>query len=121
MIDKDIICIVCPVGCHLNVKGEDKEHLEVSGNQCPRGEKYGKKELSDPRRVIPTTVKIENARLSRLPVKTSEAVPKAMIFDIMKEIKKAKVKAPVKTGDVIIKDVLGTGADILATRDMEAL
>ncbi len=118
MVEKDIICIVCPVGCHLTVKGEDLDSLEVSGNKCPRGDKYGKKELSDPRRVVPTTVRIENGLLARLPVKTSEPIPKPMIFDIMKEVKKVKLEAPVHTGDVVIENILNTGVDLVATRDM---
>ncbi len=121
MISKEIICIVCPVGCHLTVKGEDINSLEVTGNKCPRGDKYGKKELSDPRRVLPTTVKIQGGLLARLPVKTSEPIPKPLIFDAMKEIKKVKVNAPIKVGDVIIENILNTGADVVATRDMQSV
>ncbi len=121
MIDKELICIVCPVGCHIRVKGSDNEHLRVSGNKCPRGEKYGIKELTDPRRVLPTTVSISNASFARLPVKSSEPLPKNLLFKAMEEIKKVRVTAPVKTGDVIIKDIFSTGIDIVATRDMERL
>ncbi len=119
MIDKELICIVCPVGCHIRVKGSDNEHLEISGNNCPRGKKYGIKELTDPRRVLPTTVSIDNAIFTRLPVKSSEALPKKLLMKAMDEIRKVRVEAPVRIGDIIIKDILGTGIDIIATRNMD--
>lgn len=113
---KDMICILCPVGCRIKV--DENDDYKVTGNQCPKGAGYGKKELTFPTRTITSTVKIKNAIHNRLPVKTSIEIPKGMIFEIMKELDNVEVIAPVKVGDVIIENVLGTGADIVSTRDM---
>ncbi|MFY9114754.1 MAG: DUF1667 domain-containing protein [Dethiobacteria bacterium] len=122
MSKQEIICIVCPVGCKLQV--EENAAAEsgyiVEGHTCKRGIKYGIEEMTDPRRNICSTVIIEGASLGLLPVKTDRPIPKDAIFDCMKEINKVKVTAPVKMGDVIIKDVMGTGTDIVASRSMAA-
>lgn len=114
----EVICISCPLGCHLTVT-VDGDDITVTGNTCKNGEKYGIEEVTDPRRVIPSTVVINNGKLPRLPVKTADAVPKGMIFDIMDEINKVVVDAPVKMGDVIIENVLDTGVDVVASRSMD--
>ncbi|PAB60615.1 DUF1667 domain-containing protein [Anaeromicrobium sediminis] len=119
-MNKELICITCPIGCRLTVKNIDGK-LIVSGNQCKRGEAYGIKEMTNPTRIIPTTVKIKGAFLRRLPVKTSKAVPKDKIFHCMKEINKVEVQAPVKIGDVIIKNLLGLGVDVVATKEMDEI
>ena len=117
----EIICIVCPIGCHLTVtEMKDNEWL-VEGNTCKRGEVYGVKELTAPTRVLPTTVKIRNGKLNRLPVKTKEAIPKELIFDAMKVIDCVSLDAPVKVGDVIIPNLLNTGIDVVASRSMKVL
>jgi CxxC motif-containing protein len=115
---KEMTCIVCPIGCHVEIWKEDGEFV-VTGNQCPRGKTYATKELTNPTRLIPTTVVIVCAKLPRLPVKTSDPVPKEDIFKIMELINKAKVEAPVTVGDVIIEDVFGLGINIVATRSMK--
>lgn len=116
----DIVCIVCPVGCRLEVTEPDTKDGEytVTGNKCPRGEKYGKKELINPTRVLPTTVKINNGFLNRLPVRTNGEIPKGKIFEAMEVINNTVVEAPIKMGDVIIPDILGTGVDVVASRSM---
>lgn len=111
----ELICIVCPRGCHLCVD----ENLNVTGNSCKRGETYGKNEITNPTRVLTSTVKIEGSALVRLPVKTSVPVPKGRIFDVMAEINKVCVHAPVAMNAVILPNVLGLGADILATREIK--
>ncbi len=122
MFQSELICIVCPLGCHLTI--EKDEHAEngfkVFGNKCPRGEVYANKELTAPTRMLPTTVKIKNAQLSRLPVKTQSPVPKELIFDCMTIINSVEVSAPIKMGDIIIENILGTGVNIVATRTMIA-
>lgn len=112
---KEMVCIVCPMGCHLKV---DTETLEVSGNTCPRGPVYAKEELTAPKRVITSTVRIEGGIHRRLPVKTSTSIAKELNFECMELLNKIVVKSPVKHGDVIIKNVLGSGADIIACRNM---
>lgn len=118
---KKMICISCPMGCRLIVTDDVKEEsgYKVEGNMCPRGKAYGIKEMTNPTRMVPSTVKIRNGILSRLPVKTSEGVPKDMIFKCMDEINKVEVEAPIKVGDVIIENILGTGVNIVSTRTMK--
>lgn len=112
----ELICIVCPKGCHIKV--DEQNDCAVTGNGCKRGEAYGKKELTNPTRVVPSTVKINGGAHRRLPVKTSEPIPKAMIFDAMKLLDAVEVTSPVKRGEVVYKNILGTGIDFIATRDM---
>jgi CxxC motif-containing protein len=112
----ELICIVCPQGCHLKV--DEENGYEVKGNSCPRGAEYGKKELVNPTRVITTTVAIEGGIYRRIPVKTAGDIPKGMIFEIMDEINKVVVKAPIKVGDIIIENVLGTGVNVVSAKTM---
>ena len=117
MEKKELTCINCPLGCALTVT-IDGDEITVTGNTCPRGEAYGKKEVTDPTRIVTSTVAVVNGVLRRVPVKTSSDIPKGSIYDICAEIKKAQVTAPVAIGDVIIKNVAGTGADVIATRNV---
>ena len=113
---KELICITCPKGCHLKV---DEETFAVTGNSCPRGAVYGANELRNPVRVITSTVVLESEAFPRLPVKTDRAVPKAKMFEVMAEIAKVHVHAPVKVGDILIHNVAGTDGNIVATRTVE--
>lgn len=117
MKDREIICIVCPIGCHMKVSKDDSSHI-VTGNKCPRGKEYAIKELTNPTRVLTTTVKIKRGKLNRLPVKTKEPIPKDKIFECMKVINSIDVEAPVSIGDIIVKNILDTNVDIIATRSM---
>lgn len=114
----NLTCIICPRGCSLSI---DESTLEVSGNTCKRGEVYAKQELTHPMRTITSTVKIKNALYARLPVITSKPVEKEKIFEIMEEINKIEVIAPVKCNDVLLSNPCGTDCDILASRSMESL
>lgn len=118
---KEMICIVCPMSCHLSVELVDDEVKNVTGNTCPRGVKYANEELTNPTRMVTSTVLIKNARLSRLPVATRTPIPKEKINDVMNQINKVKVKAPVKRDDVIIKNVARTGVDVIASRSMDSI
>ncbi len=117
---RNIICISCPIGCHLTVEGTDGNYT-VTGNTCKNGEKYGIEEVTNPQRVVPTTVVIKGGLMARLPVKTADTIPKDKIFDAMEEINKVVVSAPVKVGDVVLPNVCGTGVDIVATKSMPAV
>lgn len=112
---KELVCIVCPRGCHLTV---DENTLEVKGNSCPKGEEYGKTEIANPMRTVTSSVAIVGGIHPRLAVRTDKAVPKAKIFDIMCEIHSFKAKSPVKRGEILIKNVCGTDANVIASRDM---
>jgi len=116
MATREMICIVCPVGCHLSV---DEATLEVTGNRCPRGEKYGKKELTNPTRMLTSTVKTNAKIQRRISIKTSDEIPKGKIFAIMDVLNDIEAKVPVKAGDVLLKNVLDTGVDIIATTSLE--
>ena len=111
----ELICITCPRGCHLQVD----ENLNVTGNMCPRGAMYAKAELTHPVRMVTSSVNVHSKVESRLPVKTKNPIPKELIFKVMEEIEKTSVTAPIRIGDVVIKDVLGTGVDIVATKNIE--
>lgn len=111
-----VICIVCPRGCHLEVDPDND--YEVTGNFCPRGIPYGKSEMINPTRVVTSTVKITGADLHRCPVKTDRATPKSLIKNIMEEINRVEIKAPVEVGDVVIDHVLGTEANLVASRSI---
>ena len=114
---KELICIVCPNGCHLKV--DEQNGYAVCGNKCDRGVDYGKTELQNPVRMVTSTVKLDGAASRRLPVKTSTAIPKHLIFDAMKVIDTLVVTAPVKVGDVLIADLLGTGVSVVACKNAE--
>ncbi len=113
---KELICISCPMGCHLKV---DTEKQTVTGNSCKRGEIYGVNEVTNPVRVVTTTVKIQGGSHAVLPVKTKSAIPKDLNFKCVEVLNEITVKAPVKMGDIIVKDILGTGVDVIASRNME--
>lgn len=115
---KQFICTVCPRGCHLSVD-EDNDY-KVSGNSCPRGEKYGKSEAINPVRTLTSTIRIAGASLKRCPVRTKEAISKALLFEAMKQINAVTVSAPLRRGDVIIQNLAGSGVDLIATRDIAA-
>jgi len=117
---KEFTCVSCPIGCRLTATEKNGEY-SIEGYTCKRGLEYGLQEMKDPRRNISSTVRITNGFLAVLPVKTATPIPKGMIFQVMEEINKQTVIAPVKSGAVIIRDVLHTGVDIVATRDMPAV
>lgn len=114
---KELICVACPLGCGLTVELENDEIVSVTGNTCPRGKAYAVTELTNPTRMLTTTVKVKGGRLPMVPIRTSAPIPKGKMFDIMKEINKVEIDAPVKVGQVIIEDVLSTGIDVIATNE----
>ena len=110
----ELICIVCPKGCHLKV--DENNGFAVTGNSCEKGEAYGKAELMHPTRTLTTTVKVLGGELPRCPVRTASSIPKDKMFAAMAVIDRLAVAAPVQRGQVLIADLLGTGADLIATR-----
>ncbi|HSP47824.1 MAG TPA: DUF1667 domain-containing protein [Clostridiaceae bacterium] len=113
----EMTCIVCPRGCNL-MADVTPEGILVTGNSCARGIPYAQKELTHPTRVVTSTVRIRGALHSRLPVKTSRDIPKGLNFEVMKALETVTVDSPVAKGTVLIRDILGTGADIIATRTL---
>lgn len=118
MTKKEMVCVSCPIGCAITVELDDNnEVISVTGNTCPRGDKYAKQECTHPERMLTSTVKLEGGKMPVVPVKSASPLPKEMLFDAMKEINKVTLKAPVKIGDVVIKNILSTGVDIIATNE----
>ena len=118
---KTLTCIVCPRGCTLRV---DISKEEVTGHGCARGKDYGLTEVKNPTRVLTTTVAIENAIQPRLlyrrcPVKSDAPIPKGKLQEAMTVIGGIRVSAPVKIGDVILRNLLDTGVDLVACQTME--
>lgn len=109
---KNATCINCPMGCALTIEvnGDD---IKVSGNTCKRGETYGKQEVTSPKRVVTSLVRIKDGAV--VSCKTNQAIDKDKIFAVLEELRHIEVNSPIKIGDVIVKNILGTGADIVAT------
>lgn len=118
METKNLICINCPMGCALTVEMEEDRVVSVSGNTCNRGEAYARKEMTDPTRIVTSTVRVVGGKSDMVSVKTKEDIPKGKIFACIKELKNVQVQAPVHIGDVVIKNVAGTGIDIVATKNI---
>lgn len=119
-----LTCIICPMGCSMEVEvetnaGGQKKVLSVKDNGCKRGEQYAAKELINPTRTLTTTIKVEGGQLPLVPVKTAGEVPKASLLQCMEVVRRASCKAPVKRGDVLIYDLLGTGVNVVACADVE--
>lgn len=120
MTQHDLICIGCPMGCMLTVTEKDGLYT-VTGNQCKIGENYGREEITNPTRNITTSVTVCHGDCAMLSVKTSKPIPKAAIMDCVAAVKKITAIAPVFTGDVILDNVAGTGADMVATRTVQRI
>ena len=115
---RNLTCIVCPKGCQLTVELDDnKKVLSVSGQTCKRGEVYANNECTAPMRTITTTAAVIGGGV--VPVKTDKTVPKEMMFDCMKVINEARVAPDAKLGTVVIENILGTGANVVTTRNVK--
>lgn len=113
------LCVGCPLGCRLEVdESPEGDVVEVRGFACKRGEEYAVQEHTDPRRLVTTTVAVEGAAIPRLPVRTVGTVPRDLVRDVCRALAGVRVAAPVRIGQVIAADVLGTGTDVIATRDL---
>jgi len=110
---QELICIVCPSGCRITV-----EDGQVTDNGCKRGEVYALKEVTNPTRVLTTTVRLTGAEPVRLPVKTERDIPKGLLFSAMRQLDAVTVAAPVRRGDVVLRDICGTGVSVIACRDV---
>ncbi len=111
-----IVCVQCPVGCKIKFEIVDGKIAKVDGNKCSRGLDYLKDELVDPKRIVPTSVRVIDGDYELVSVKTSKPIPKRYITQLLQTLKKMSINAPVKTGDIILKDFMNTGVDIVATR-----
>ncbi|MGC9363675.1 MAG: DUF1667 domain-containing protein [Fidelibacterota bacterium] len=121
MQSKELICTACPIGCRLTVYRDEKSEngFRVEGNSCKRGISYAIAEMTDPRRILTSTVKVINSHYKRLPVRTREAIPKHLIFPCMNEINRIEVATPVKMGDILMENIAGSGIPLIASRNLE--
>lgn len=114
---KKITCIECPIGCSLSVDVENCKVVSVSGNKCPKGEKYAISEIENPLRILTSVVLSEGLPLKVVPVRTDNPIPKARILEAMNEIKKIRITKPVTVGEILVPNFLGLNVNIVATRD----
>ena len=115
---RELTCIGCPMGCPLTVTMEAGEVISVTGNTCKRGDIYARKEVTNPTRIVTSTVRVTGGDADMVSVKTKEDIPKGKIFECVKALKTVEVPAPVHIGDVLLEDVAGTGVDIVATKNV---
>ncbi len=123
MKHKQLICISCPIGCHLEVEYEEKlsdsgQIIHVKGNRCPKGEVYGREEVLSPKRTVTATALIHSKLQARIPVKTTAPILKELIFPLLKEIYQLNLKPPIKIGETLIKNYKNTGIDVVSTMEI---
>ncbi|MCR5717012.1 MAG: DUF1667 domain-containing protein [Lachnospiraceae bacterium] len=115
---RELTCICCPIGCSITVEMNGNEVAYVSGNNCPRGDAYVRKEVTAPQRTVTTTVAVDGGESAAASVKTQGEIPKEKIMECIKALRDLHVEAPVHIGDVILKNVADTGVDIVATSNI---
>lgn len=115
MKEKDICCVVCPMGCMISVQENGEGELTVRGQGCPRGEAYAKSEYTAPVRVLTSTVKAEGYATPVISVRSSRPIPKQLLMECMDVLRHTCVRAPFTIGRPVITNILGTGADIILT------
>ncbi|HOX48169.1 MAG TPA: DUF1667 domain-containing protein [Spirochaetia bacterium] len=136
-MSQELICITCPMGCHLSVEKAEGGELSVSGNRCPRGAAYAREELFAPKRVVTATARAARACAGadscaeagraqglldaprRVPVRTAAAFPKERVGELLERLYALEVELPVERGQVLVPDALGTGIDVIATRSIK--
>ncbi|MFW5998997.1 MAG: DUF1667 domain-containing protein [Halanaerobiaceae bacterium] len=116
---KKIICVACPKGCRVKIQAENGEIVNISGYSCKKGKDYAREEFLNPTRILPTTVRVKGGKFPLVSIKTEKPIPVNLIMKAMKKTAEIEVKAPVKCGDIVIKDILGTGVNMVATKNIE--
>lgn len=118
---REYMCIMCPRGCDIEAKIENGKIISIEGSSCPKGREYVTQELTDPRRNIASSVLVTNGELPLASVRLDKTIPKNRIFDVMGEIRKVRLAAPVHTGQTVIGNVLDLGSDVIATKNVRAV
>ena len=118
MDKRELICIGCPMGCMMTVSLEDGKVIEVTGNTCKRGDVYARKEVTNPTRIVTSSVRVSDGVFPVVSVKTKEDIPKGKIQECMKALQQVEVQAPVAIGDVVLENVADTGVDVIATKEV---
>ena len=112
---RTITCTVCPRGCEITAEFTNADDIVVTGFSCPRGERYAKDECQAPKRLFTSSVRADAPGRRMLPVRTKDPVPKEMLLPCAAAVREIRVEGPVKAGDVLLKDFLGTGTDLVAS------
>ncbi len=120
MEKNNITCVACPVSCEIEVEISRGQIKKIKGFQCVQGKKYAVEEFSQPLRILPATVRVENGLLPLVPVKSQEPIPRDLLEQAMLELARIKLVAPVQEGQVVMKNIMNTGVDMVATRNMPA-
>jgi CxxC motif-containing protein len=119
MDENKITCIICPIGCKIFVKTDGKQIAITEGNICKKGIDYAKSEALDPRRMLTTSVLVKDGEWPLVSIKSTRPIPRDKLFPILRQIKKITINAPVRSGQIIIKNVLNSGVDIVATKTIK--
>lgn len=117
MEKRELVCIGCPLGCNVTVETEGKEIRGITGNTCPRGADYVTKELTDPRRIVTSLVRVKGGELPVVSVKTEADIPKDKVRECIRVLKDIELQAPVRAGQAVAEDICGTGVRVVATRE----
>lgn len=118
MEEKNLTCICCPLGCQIRVEMEDGEIRSVTGNTCKNGDNYARKELTNPTRIVTSTVRVHGGEMPVVSVKTACDIPKEKIFACIRQLKNVELDAPVSIGQTVVEDIAGTGVAVIATRNV---
>lgn len=119
MQKKEMTCIRCPLGCALTAVTEEDNSITVTGNTCPRGAEYARNELTNPMRMVTSTVRIAGRKNEMLPVKTATDIPKGKMKECVQALREVEAELPIHIGDIIVRNVADTGVDIVATGNAE--
>ena len=120
-MERKMVCISCPLGCRLTVAWEDEKDIAVKGNKCAKGESYAQEEILAPKRVVTATVRAVAGADRRLPVKTSAPILKEHIPTLLNRVYKLELSPPIVRGQVLLKNIEGTGVDLVATRSLKTV
>ncbi len=118
----NLTCIGCPLGCQVEVMmEEDGKILLVTGNTCPRGDAYARKEVTAPTRIVTSSVRVYGSTQGErmVPIKTASDIPKGKIMDVIRSLRGVSVGCPIRIGDVLISNVADTGVDMIATKNVD--
>ena len=121
MENKELTCIVCPIGCQLKLEIEDNKIICIKGNNCKRGAVYAEQEYINPTRMLTTTMRVHDGTINLVSVKSENPLPKGLIMKCMSVINSVKLSAPIHIGDIVVENILDTGINIVATKNVERL
>ena len=119
MKTKDITCTICPQGCRIRVCADECSIVSIEGAGCKRGETYARGEFTQPMRLLTSTALVTGGNAPLVPLRSGKPVPKTQLHACMDEVRKLRLNAPVRRGDILIQNILGTGCDIIATGSVD--